>query len=111
MTFAFDAETARGLVIRCRKDWDPRQSDGAIARARVLRWDDRKIARVLLQVLMDDGATPQDLAKAVDRDRPLTGGPGIPANEEWGAARDALARQLAGIRERHGTALDGGEPE
>lgn len=94
MTFAFDAETASGLVIRCRKDWDPRQSDGAIARARVLGWDDRKIARVLLQVLMDDGATPQDLAKAVDRDRPLVTGAGLPP--EQNAARAAEARAALG---------------
>lgn len=95
MTFALDAETARGLVIRCRKDWDPREADGAVAQARVAGWDDRRIFRALTLALMDDEATPADLRKAVERDRPLAVRGGLAP--EQNAARAAEARAAAGI--------------
>lgn len=99
MTFRFDHETARGLVIRCRGDWDITWAEGPLARARhPLGWDDRKIARVLLQVMQDDDATPADLARAIDHDRPVaarTGGSAPPVDDpeyaEYRAAMTAAA--------------------
>lgn len=96
MTFAFDAETARGLVIRCRRDWDPNLVDGPVARARhPLHWSDGKIALTLLHVLMDEGSTPADFADAVDREQPPQRREGLAP--EQNAARAAEVRAAAGI--------------
>lgn len=101
MSFAFDAETARGLVIRCRKDWDPDETDGPIARARhPLNLGDRKIARILLRTLMDDDAGPQDLPAAFEREAPPAVHAGAPAHEGYQAAREAFDGRAAQVTAR-----------
>jgi hypothetical protein len=85
------------LAEEMRPDWDRAQFDGVLAAARGAGWSWHRTFKLVSQLLLDESATPRDLAVAI-RD-PLRPGP-APADSadvgEWEQMRQAIVpRQRA----------------